>query len=168
MNHPHRFDEGVPVLLRYLASLERIVLAVEALPQEKRASVLQAKLAADMLPMYRQVETAAYFALRTAYPLAGLAVPSCVAAEPSTEALRESIKNTIRLVAALSPSQFENAQSRSISEKAGSAAVKLPAQAFLAEFALPNFFFHLNMAYAIARMSGCAVGKADYDGFHVY
>lgn len=37
---------------------------------------------------------------------------------------------------------------------------------FLAEFALPNFFFHLSMAYALARMLGCSVGKAGYDGLH--
>ncbi len=168
MNHPPLFDACVPVLLRYLASLDRIVRAVEALPQEQHASVLQAQLAPDMLPLYRQLETATYFALRTAYPLAGLAVPRYVAVQPSTAALRENITNTIRLMAAMSASQFENAHSRSICEKAGNTAIELPAQEFLAEFALPNFFFHVSMAYAIARMSGCAVGKADYDGFHVY
>jgi hypothetical protein len=69
---------------------------------------------------------------------------------------------------ALTPDEFVNAQARKIPEKAGAALVKLPAARFLHEFALPNFFFHLNMAYAIARMQGCALGKADYDGFHVY
>ena len=168
MNHPPVFDACVPVLLRYLGSLDRIVLAVEALPHEKRASVLQAKLAPDMLPMHRQVETAAYFALRTAFPLAGSAVPQYMAVQATTSALRENIRNTRRLVEELSPSQFENALARRIPEKAGNTTIELPAQAFLAEFALPNFFFHLSMAYAIARMHGCALGKAHFDGFHVY
>lgn len=168
MNPPPLFDQCVPVLLRYLVSLDRIVAAVEALPEDQRASVLRARLAPDMLPLYRQVETAAYFALRTACPLAGLAVPQYVAVEPTTAALRENIQHTARRVAALSPSQFEHAASRRIREQAGQSAIELPAPTFLAEFALPNFFFHLSMAYALARMSGCAVGKADYDGFHVY
>lgn len=162
------FEACVPVLVRYLGSLDRIVAAVGELPPETCRSVLQARLADDMLPFHRQVETAAYFALRTSYPLAGLAVPPYGAAEPAVAALRERIRATRQLVEALDPADFKHAAGRSLREKAGDAVVDLPAQAFLSEFALPNFFFHLNMAYAIARLHGCALGKAHYDGFHVY
>ena len=40
--------------------------------------------------------------------------------------------------------------------------------AFLQQYALPNFFFHVTTAYAILRHLGVELGKADYDGFHVY
>ncbi|MGR6777365.1 DUF1993 family protein [Sphaerotilus sulfidivorans] len=162
------FDACVPVLLRYLESLERIVAAVEALPPARHVPALLTRLAPDMLSMHGQVQTAAYFALRTAYPLAGLAVPPYMPVEPDTTALRENIRHTRRLVEALSPAQFQHAQARHIREKAGDTTLELPAQTFLSEFALPNFFFHLSMAYAIARSVGCAIGKADYDGLHVY
>lgn len=165
---PCLFDACVPVLQRYLAGLERIVAAVEALPAERQAPVLQARLAPDMLPLYRQVDTASYFALRTAYPLAGLELPPHGAVLATTAALRENLRRTHGLVAVLTPRQFDDAPSRRIRERAGHAAVELPAQRFLSEFALPNFFFHLGMAYAIARAQGCALGKADFDGFHAY
>lgn len=31
-----------------------------------------------------------------------------------------------------------------------------------------NFFFHYSMVYAIARQAGVPVGKADFDGYHLY
>ena len=168
MNNPRVFEACVPVLARYLATLERIVVSVEALQNEESSVVLRSQLAPEMLPFSKQVETAAFFALRTAYPLAGLPVPPYSESDPTLPALRARIKSTLGLLQALKPSQFVEAQGRTIYEKAGSAVIELPAERFLHEFALPNFFFHLNMAYAIARMHGCALGKADYDGFHVY
>ena len=35
---------------------------------------------------------------------------------------------------------------------------------YLAEVAVPNFFFHATMAYAILRHNGVALGKMDYIG----
>jgi uncharacterized protein len=168
MNHPPLFEACVPVLARYLESLDRIVVAVHALPAQESNVVLSAQLVPGMLPFFKQVETAAFFALRTAYPLAGLPVPPFSEVEPTLAALRARIKSTLGLLHALSPSQFMDAQGRTVHEKAGAALVELSAVRFLHEFALPNFFFHLNMAYAIARMHGCALGKAQFDGFHVY
>lgn len=165
---PRLFDACVPVLLRYLGSLDRILLAVDALPPDQAARTLVARLAPDMLPFARQVETAAYFALRAACPAAGRAVPPFVASEPTVPGLRDGVAAVTALLQALAPQEFAEAESRTITEKAGEAAVELPAARFLAEYALPNFFFHLNMAYAIARLHGCALGKADYDGFHAY
>jgi uncharacterized protein len=168
MNQLPVFEACVPVLTRYLESLERIVAAVAALPTIESTDVIRSKLAPDMLPFFKQVETAAYFALRTAYPLAGLSVPPFLESDPTLPALHARIQLTLGLLQVLTPSQFVGAQGRIIHEKAGAAILELPAERFLHEFAMPNFFFHLNMAYAIARAHGCVIGKADYDGFHVY
>jgi uncharacterized protein len=168
MDQPPLFDACVPVLLRYLDSLDRILVAVDALPPAQAARVLEARLAPDMLPFARQVETAAHFALRTAWPLAGRAVPPFVSSSPTVAGLRARVRANRELLGTLTPDEYESAASRTIAEQAGEARVELPAARFLAEYALPNFFFHLGMAYAIARLHGCALGKAQYDGFHVY
>lgn len=168
MNPPWLHEASVPVLLRYLGSLDRILEAVDAQGPAAAAGVLQARLAPDMLPFARQVETAAYFALRTAFPLAGRAVPPFVAAEPAVSGLRERVEAARMQLRTLAIDEFAGAGARTLSERAGDALVELPAARFLAEYALPNFFFHLGMAYAIARQQGCALGKADYDGFHAY
>jgi hypothetical protein len=35
----------------------------------------------------------------------------------------------------------------------------------VSDFAIPNLYFHITMAYAILRRLGVPVGKADYMGF---
>ena len=37
-------------------------------------------------------------------------------------------------------------------------------QGYVTSFALPTFFFHASMAYAILRASGVQIGKADWLG----
>jgi uncharacterized protein len=47
----------------------------------------------------------------------------------------------------------------------GSAGTKhLTGKDFVLTYVLPNLFFHLQSAYAILRMSGVLLGKADYLG----
>lgn len=158
----------VPVLLRYLSGLDRIVAAVGRLGPARAPQVLDARLAPDMLPFAQQVETTAHFASRTAFPLAGRPVPPFAPCEASVTALQQRIADTGTALQQLPVEAFSEAESRLVAEQAGRAAVVLPAARFLHEFALPNFLFHLNMAYAIARLHGCRLGKADYDGFHDY
>ena len=38
----------------------------------------------------------------------------------------------------------------------------LPAQRYLDDWLLPNFYFHLTTAYALMRMKGVPLGKADF------
>ncbi len=42
--------------------------------------------------------------------------------------------------------------------------LELTAQASALNQGLPNFFFHLNIAYAILRSKGVPLGKRDYIG----
>ena len=165
---PSLYAACVPVLLRYLASLRRIVAAVEAMPDGAAARVFAARLAPDMLAFHAQVETAAQFARRTAFPLAGLPVPRFASVAQDFGALYHKIDQVSDELSALPPVAFAGAGARQIGEQAGQAELLLPAGRFLHEYAIPNFFFHLNMAYAIARANGAPLGKGMYDGFHVY
>ena len=40
--------------------------------------------------------------------------------------------------------------------------LELPGQAYIHDFLMPNFYFHLVTAYDILRMSGVPIGKRDY------
>lgn len=41
----------------------------------------------------------------------------------------------------------------------------LPARQYVADFLLPNFYFHITTAYAILRKLGVPLGKSDFMGF---
>ena len=78
------------------------------------------------------------------------------------------IADTLSFLQELSPEQMHGAGDRMLTSQAGLEAVELPGRAFLTQYALPNFFFHVTTAYAILRHLGVGLGKGDYDGFHVY
>ena len=52
--------------------------------------------------------------------------------------------------------------------QAGFADLELPGAAFLWEFGLPNVYFHHAMAHVALKQAGLGLGKADFDGLHVY
>ncbi|NHZ42155.1 DUF1993 family protein [Massilia aquatica] len=171
------YEASVPVFRRYLGRLRAMLLLAEADPQGP--ALLQARLAPGMLTLAVQAEVAANFAVRACAPLAGSALsdsgafPASVLREsgkfpPTYEGLGQRIDFVRGFLDALTPAQFDGAASRMISDRAGEAVVTLAGQPFLLQYALPNFFFHLTAAYAILRHHGLAIGKADFDGFHVY
>ena len=41
---------------------------------------------------------------------------------------------------------------------------KMDGQSYLLAYGLPQFFFHVNMAYALLRHNGLEIGKKDYMG----
>src|SRR3546814_7169962 len=42
---------------------------------------------------------------------------------------------------------------------------EMPGHQYVADYVLPNLYFHVTAAYAILRMPGAPVGKSDYLGF---
>jgi uncharacterized protein len=164
---PPLYTQSVPVLLRYLATLHRVLRAVQQLPASQAHAVLEARLAPGMLCFAQQIETACFLALRATFPLVHKALPAWQA-EPRTHAgLCACVARTEVLLADLPPQLFASPPPL-IDEKAGKAHIQLPPQEFLTQFALPNFFFHISMAYAIARSHNAPIGKAQFDGFHLY
>ena len=171
---PSLYAASVPVFLHYLERLDGIVAKVEQAcaasggdRAQAEADWLAARLAPDMLAWGQQVETAANFALRGCRPLIGL--PVLPGERPETVVgLRGRIARIRAELAAMRPADFAGAESRHIRSQAGEATLVLPAADFLQHHLLPNFFFHLGMAYAIARARGLPLGKPDFDGQHVY
>lgn len=169
MNPPPLWQASVPVFLRYLERLRRwLDLAQAHAPGPAADRLLGARLADDMNPFATQVVIAANFALRACHPLAGLPVPSPGEPGAGFDGLRALVDRVSALVRELPQERFEGAESRMLESRAGDAPVRLPATEFLQLYALPNFFFHLTVAYAILRSRGVPIGKADFDGLHAY
>jgi uncharacterized protein len=165
------FNASAPVFQRYLGQLSALLTSAEQHAKAQalsEASLLQARLAPDMLPLATQVEIAANFALRTCYPLAGLPLPAYPPSAHTFAGLQAYIAQVLQMLSALHMETFDAAAERHIESQAGNALVRLPAAQFVLHYALPNFFFHTSMAYAILRQQGVPVGKQDFDGFHSY
>ena len=107
-------------------------------------------------------KTAAGFALRITCPLAGREVPNL------PQALGPRLAVARAMLGAMTPAEFDGAETRMIRHKAGFAEIEQTGTEFLHLYGMPNFFFHLTMGYAALRAAGVPLGKADFDGFHSY
>lgn len=165
------YDASLPVFLRYLDRMLGLVEVAEAHVHSHNLvemDILGARLAPDMLPFETQVIIAANFALRACFPLAGKELPPYGEATGQFAGLRACVAQTVARLGSLDPAQFVGGESRVLESAAGNTVVSLEAPEFLFQYALPNFFFHISMAYAILRSHGVVLGKAQFDGFHVY
>lgn len=165
------YAASVPVFQRYLGQLAGMLDQAEAHATRRALDIpdlLQARLAPDMLPLALQIDIAAHFALRACAPLAGLEVPDFGEHSGSFEQLQARIRSNQAFLDTLTPEQMADSALRSCNSQAGQALVTLPGDVFLSQYALPNFFFHLSCTYAILRQQGVPLGKADFDGWHVY
>lgn len=163
------FDASVPVFRRYLQQLQGLLhKGAQHVPEAGHAALLQAQLAPGMLPLAVQAEVAVNFVFRACAPLAGQAVPPHGEHRTSFATLQARVAQGLAYLDTLAPADFAQAVQRQISDPAGDTTVTLDGATFLQQYVLPNFFFHLGMVYAILRQQGVSLGKADWDGWHVY
>lgn len=148
------YQASVPVFRHYLAR-------VAAMAEKAGPEALDARIA-DTFPASQQFATAAGFALRITCPLAGRAVPDL------PQALGPRLAVARAMLGAMTPAEFDGAETRLIRHTAGFADLEQTGVDFLHLYGLPNFFFHLTMGYAALRAAGVPLGKADFDGFHSY
>jgi len=148
------YQASVPVFRHYLSRISDIVAV--AGPDALDAQI------ADSFPARQQFATAAGFAIRVVCPLAGREVPDL------PQALGPRLAVARAMLGAMTPAEFEGAETRSIRHRAGFADIEQSGAEFLYLYGLPNFFFHLTMGYAALRAAGVPLGKADFDGFHTY
>jgi hypothetical protein len=154
------------VFVHYLQQLIVIVDKINAHTQGDNR-LLAHSLHADMLPLLAQLRTAANFSLRTCCLLSGRARISFDNDDETYAGVQLQLQQTIAYLQSI-PEQDFAAPPEYITDQAGFAPLQLAADEYLHHYALPNFFFHLNMAYAIARSAGVPLSKGDYDGYHQY
>ncbi|AZZ91650.1 DUF1993 family protein [Hahella sp. KA22] len=164
------YDQSVIVFERYLRRLSAMINRLEAFADiaSRQEAILRTSLTPGMFPLVQQVRTAIGFSLRTCYPLAGLEIPETESREDTVVDLRRQIQEAEGYLQALPAHSFTQVAEREIVTTAGFKELRLDGQTFLTQYALPNFFFHLSMVYAILRHCGVPVGKGDFDGFHEY
>ena len=161
------YQASAPAFDKMLANLGAILGKAAAWAEGRKidpAVLLGARLAPDMFPLTRQVQIACDFAKGTCARLAGVEPPKYEDNETSFADLQARIARTRQYVSTLKAAQIDGSEERAIKFKAGSRELDFKGQAYLTVFALPNFFFHYTMAYAILRHNGLELTKPDFIG----
>lgn len=153
---------SVPVFLRALRNLSAVLEKGAA--HAEAASLVEARLYPDMLTLAGQVQRASDAAKGCAARLSGTQPPSFPDTEKSFPELQERIQKTIDYIKSVPSSQIDGSEEREIRFKAGKSEYNFTGQQYLQAFAIPNFFFHVTVAYAILRHKGIEIGKMDFLG----
>jgi hypothetical protein len=161
------YHASIPVFVRMLGNLSAILDKAAAHAEAKKidpAIFVNARLAPDMYPLSRQVQIATDMVKGCAARLAGIEVPRYEDNETTFAELQARIAKTKAFLQSVSAEQIDGSEDRKITLKFGSRELNLLGQAYLLDFVLPNFHFHLTTAYAILRHNGVEIGKKDYTG----
>ncbi len=161
------YDFSIPVLARGLTNMSAILdkAAAHAAAKKFDSAVLaQSRLFPDMHPLVRQVQIACDTAKGAAARLAGVEVPKHEDTEASFADLKARIAKTLDFVKSISAAQVKDSETRNIEIKFPNGSWKFTGIAYLTDFVLPNFYFHVSIVYSLLRKAGVEVGKGDYLG----
>jgi hypothetical protein len=167
MTYP-MYTHSVPVFRQLLTALKGILTQAATHAAGTRtdpAAYLQARLYPDMFDLIRQVQVAADFARGVSARLAGVEVPVYESHAAGFADLDSLLERTLQFLGSLEPAQFAGSETREIVLRPGTPKEKkLAGEAYLANYGLPQFFFHVTTAYNILRHNGLAIGKRDFMG----
>lgn len=168
-------DILMPTYVQMLGALSAWLGKVdEDAPGDGAQALLTARLAPDMFPLSTQVCFACVQAQEGVFRLRQEAFP------PSIEALLDEGRNAAERPGSIADARERIAATISIVEAAAADAPEidpatpiahalpqgmvfdLTAEQYVRDWALPQFYFHVMIAYAILRAQGVELGKADY------
>jgi hypothetical protein len=158
---------SIPLFVQLLTAASGVLDKAAAHAEAKKIDpsvLLNARLYPDMFPLTRQIQIATDQAKGCVARLAGLEVPKYADTEASFDELKARIARTIDFVKSVNPAQIDGTEDKSLTIPIGKQEREFKGQAYLLNFVLPNFYFHLTTAYNILRHSGVEIGKRDFLG----
>jgi len=161
------FSVTVPVFIRQIENLSRILAKAESWASERNIvpeTILNYRLAPDMLPLARQIQIVSDSSKGAAARLTGKDIPRYEDNEKTFAELQQRLEKTRGFLGQLDRKDFEGAENRTVELKVGGETVTFDGMTYLLNFALPNFYFHYTTAYDILRHAGLGIGKRDFLG----
>lgn len=144
------------------------------MPDGEAEALLSARLAPDMFPLSTQIRFACVQACEAVCRLQGEDFPTSInelldegrnAGEHpgSIDDARTRISETVALLDGLAGDALDTDPRMSIVHELPTGMVfDLTAEQYVRDWTLPQFYFHLMIAYAILRSKGVTLGKVDY------
>jgi uncharacterized protein len=164
------YDAIIPSNRQVLTSILTLLTKAEAHCTEhgmEPETLIQAKLADDMLPFAYQVKSSAVHSIGAIEGVrSGLFVPETTPPPSSFAELRAYISNANTALGNITPDEMSGFVGRDMRFEVASRnfRVDFTAENFLLSFSQPNFYFHATAAYSILRMKGVAIGKMNFLG----
>jgi len=155
------YDASAPVFVSTLKNMRAWL--DKAANEGDPAELVEARLAEDMKPLTAQYQFAADSAKNAVARLIGIDPPAMPDTETTFAELRERCDKTIAFIEGVDPTALAGSEEREVSIKfPNGMGYRFAGGDYLRRFALPNFYFHATMAYAILRAQGVSLGKPDY------
>jgi uncharacterized protein len=155
------YDISVPLFVSGLKNLSVLLdkAVASGIPE---AELLEARLAPDMFPLSKQVQLVSDTSKGASARLAGVDNLPMADTETTVAELKERIAKTVAFIESIDPTKFEGGVDRDVTVPTPSFDLKWKGADYLRQFALPNFYFHITVLYAILRNKGVTIGKQDY------
>jgi hypothetical protein len=159
------YEKNVKQMAKMLKAMDGWMVKAAAHADQKKFEVgnfMTSRLIADMFDFTKQVQGSCDAAKFYAARLSGKEAPKHEDNEKTWNELRERIKKCTTYLESFSAKDFEKPVAK-ISP--GWAEGKwVTADEYSTELQMPNFYFHVSMAYAILRSAGVNIGKEDFIG----
>lgn len=168
-------DLLVPTYVQMLGTMSAWLSKAEAQrPAGEAEALLSARLAPDMFPLATQIRFACVQAQEGVFRLQGRDFP------PSLQMLLDEGRNAGERPGSIADAQTRITETVAVVQTAAAEQIvidpatpiahalpigitfDLTAEQYARDWALPQFYFHVAIAYAILRAHGVELGKADY------
>lgn len=161
------YDLTVPLFLRSLKNLSLLLAKGEAFASEQGIdprTLIDATLIADMRPLSAQVQMASDSAKNCAIRLGELDPLPMPDTEQDFAQLQDRIARTIAFLESVPRERIDGREDAPAVLQTPSGDFTFTGRSYALSFAIPNFLFHVTMAYALLRQAGVPIGKLDYLG----
>jgi hypothetical protein len=162
------YEMIVPIANRMLGNLSAILDKGAAFAEAKKIDhtvLTGARLAPDMFPLTRQVQSACDMITGGAARLGGVDVPSHEDNETTFAELKARVAKVRDFINGIPAANFAGSESKAITLKMRHGDRHFDnGLDYLRFYAMPNFYFHITPTYAILRHNGVELGKADFIG----
>eukprot|EP01113_Clastostelium_recurvatum_P004541 TRINITY_DN12008_c0_g1_i2.p2 TRINITY_DN12008_c0_g1~~TRINITY_DN12008_c0_g1_i2.p2 ORF type:complete len:185 (+),score=62.43 TRINITY_DN12008_c0_g1_i2:46-555(+) len=161
------YDITIPVFIRALRTNSALLAKAQAWADAQaipHADLLTRRIAPDMYPLTFQIQSISNSSKAVPMRVGGLDPVPMEDNETTFQQLQDRITRTIDLLEKVPHDCMDGKEDKEVIIKAGPLDMKFTAKSYILEFALPNFWFHHSMTYAILKNAGVPLGKMDFLG----
>ena len=158
--------ETLTQFVKMLKNLDHWLEAANAFAEKKKFApdvLVHSRLAPDQYALDQQVQSACDAAKYAAAYLSGQTAPSHPDTEKTLAELRARVRTCVQYLESVKPSAYAGAADKRVAPPWLEGRWFRGAD-YLAQIAVPNFYFHVTTAYAILRHNGVELGKRDFIG----